>query len=462
MCSCETKKNREQLSTTAHLEQKKNSDSVISNISGNKKVFLINPLKENILTSKKGILFSIPANAFVKKDGLNPKGEVQIAISEYHNPADILVSGIRMQYKKQKDYIQMESAGMFSISATFNNEELSLATGKDIQVQVPSKNRDANFNLYYFDPIINEWVQTTDSLPISNNESNSTLPSKKVNANQLAAASAAINVEWIAIEANKRVIDGKTITLVRPDCSYKNNNFNFTVSTDQFPELNMYKESVWVGCSTREEKQVTSAFESDTFIKASIIQRESPLNMYLISFEFKHTKFNAYMKVAGKDAMCEINEEIYFSYYNNRPMDEKKVEKIKNDVKKHKQQDVILRRLAINKLGLWNCDRLYVLPEIMIITPRFRNSVTGEYYESTTTYMIDKNLNSVWSFAKEITLNPNSENIVLFVNTKGRMCYARLNTFDKKEKTFNLIIDVTEISDTPDSTDELDVLIKSM
>lgn len=356
----------------------------------------------------------------------------------------------------------MESAGMFSITGTFKNEALSLATGKDIQVQVPSKNRDANFNLYYFDPIINEWVQTADSLPISNNEFHSTLPSKKVNANQLATASAAINVEWIAIEANKRVIDGKTITLVRPDCSDKNNNFSFTVSTDQFPELNMYKESVWVGCSTREDKQVTSAFENDILIMASIIARESPLNRYLISFEFKHTKFNAYMKVAGINDMCEINEEIYFSYYDNRPVDDKKIEKIKTKVKRHKKNEAILRSFAINKLGLWNCDRLYILPKQLIIYPTFRSIATGEYYESTTTFMIDKNINSVWSFAKEITLNPNSENIVLFVNTKGRMCYAKLNKLSQKEKSLNLIIDVKEMVDNPDNTYELDVLLKSI
>ena len=65
---------------------------------------------------------------------------------------------------------QMESAGMFSITARAEDEVLQLATGKDISVQVPSKNSDANFNLYYFDSIKNTWVKTVGALPTSQNE----------------------------------------------------------------------------------------------------------------------------------------------------------------------------------------------------------------------------------------------------------------------------------------------------
>jgi len=168
------------------------------------------------------------------------------------------------------------------------------------------------------------------------------------------------------------------------------------------------------------------------------------------------------MKIASTFDFCEINEEIYFSYYNNRPVDENKIEKIATNVKKSKKQENILRSFAINTLGLWNCDRLYLLPEKMIVTPRFRSITTGESYESTTTYMIDKKINSVWTFTNTITLNPDSDNIILFVNQKGRLCYARLDKLSKthKEKELNLIIDAEEMADKPDNTEDLDVLLK--
>ena len=369
-----------------------------------------------------------------------------------------------MQYKTKDGGIQMESAGMFSMTASAKDEVLQLASGKDIGVQVPSKNTDINFNLYFFDPLANAWVQTKDSLPTSQNEFDLATEKKTLTPQQIIESGSTINVEWSAVEANKRIIDGKKITLVKPDCSYKNTNFNFNVATDNFPELNLFKETIWIGNSNNEEKLVAAAFENDELTSATIIEREIPLNKYLMAFEFRHTKFNAYMKIASTSDFCEVNDEIYFSYYDNRPVDETKIEKITNKVKKAKKQNNISRSFAINKLGLWNCDRLYVLPEKMIITPRFRSITTGESYESTTTYMIDKKINSVWTFTKTIILNPDSDNIILFVNEKGKICYARLNKLSEphKEKELNLIIDVEEMADQPDSTEELDKVLQQI
>jgi hypothetical protein len=461
VCSCEKNKTNAITKSSSNMYSDWLSDSVLASIEEKTKTVTINPVKENMITSKQGIKFSIPANAFVTKDGSKPKGKVQVTISEYHNPADILVSKIPMQYQTKDDAIQMESAGMFSITARAKDEELQLASGKDIDVDVPSKNSDIDFNLYYFDPIKNTWVQTADSLPASQNETVAARKTKSSVQHTTELESSGINVEWSAVEANKRVINGKIISLVKPDCSYKNSNFDFTVATDNYPELNLYKDLIWMGSTNNEDNKVAAAFDNDQFTSASIKEREAPLNRYLIAFEFRHTKFNAYMKIASKSEACELNEEIYLSYYENRAVDEKKIETIAVKAKKSKSQANIFRSFAINKLGLWNCDRLYVLPTKMIVTPKFRSITTGESYESTTTYMIDKKINSVWTFDNAITLNPDSDNIVLFVNAKGKICYARLNKLSKthKEKELNLIIDVEEMADKPDNTEELDLLL---
>lgn len=464
--SCDKKNSVTTLSSVDYSVEKKRADSIISSIEEKTKTITINPLKENNIVSKKGIKFLIPENSFVTKNGTKPNSKVELTIVEYHNPADILVSKIPMQYKTENGAVQMESAGMFTITARAKDEDLQLASGKEIDVQVPSKNTDANFNLYYFDPIANAWIQTRDSLPASQNKSD--LATRNQSSEQqpivIAVSSSMINVEWSAAQAQNRIVDGKAVTLVKPDCSYKNKNFNFTVATDNFPELNMYKETVWMGSSDNDDDHVTAAFENDELITATIKERETPLNRYLISFEFKHTKFNAYMKIASTPDMYEINEEIYFSYYDNRPVDENKIEKIATKVKKAKKQDAVYRSFAINNLGLWNCDRLYLLPKKMIVTPRFRSITTGEHYESTTTYMIDKKINSVWTYTNTITLNPDSDNVVLFVNEKGKICYARLNNLSKthKEAELNLIIDVEEMADKPDSTEDLDRLINNI
>jgi hypothetical protein len=148
--------------------QKAFEDSVLNSIEGQTKIFTINPAKQQNLVSKKGIKLAIPANAFVTASGEKPSGNIKIKVSEYHTAADILISKIPMQYQTASGLVQMESAGMFNIEAFAKGKPLQLAQGKEIGLQVPSKNKDADFNLYYFDPVTNAWKQTMEKLPVMN------------------------------------------------------------------------------------------------------------------------------------------------------------------------------------------------------------------------------------------------------------------------------------------------------
>jgi hypothetical protein len=58
--------------------------------------------------------------------------------------------------------------------------------------------------------------------------------------------------------------------------------------------------------------------------------------------------------------------------------------------------------------------------------------------------MIDKNIHSVWTLSKEITHNPDSNNIILFLNANGQICHARLNKPSKK--SIHLIIGIEEMT----------------
>ncbi|MGN6647848.1 MAG: hypothetical protein ACTHJT_15100 [Cytophaga sp.] len=442
-------------------------DSVLNSIEGQTKTFTINPAKQQSLVSKKGIKLSIPANAFVTASGEKPTSNIKIKVSEYHTTADILISKIPMQYKTASGLVQMESAGMFNIEASAKGKPLQLAQGKEIGLQVPSKNKDTDFNLYYFDPVTNEWKQTMDKLPVVSEErTEEENPAEKISTSGTAALdkSQGMTIEWAATDAVKRMIDGKTVILVKPKCLYDDVFFTFPIITNKYPELAFYKEAVWTGTSSADNNKLQAAFESDQLIYAEILERETPLNKYLMSFEFKHVKFRAYMSIASKSDFCDINDEIYLSLYEQRPANEVKIEKITRKIKKQRKEDEIYRSFAINKLGIWNCDRLYLLEKKVNITPRFRTKSTNELHTPATTFLIDKKINSVWTYQKEVTLNPDSDNILVFVSDKGRLCYARINTLPAAttEKTVHLDINVTEMEDKPDSTDELNALLEGV
>ena len=467
--SCNNNKQVKAETSSAELAITKRifEDSVLNSIEGQTKTFTINPVKQQSLVSKKGIRLSIPANAFVTASGEKPTGNIKVKISEYHTAADILISKIPMQYQTASGLVQMESAGMFNIEASAKGKPLQLAQGKKIGLQVPSKNKDADFNLYYFDPVTNEWKQTMDKLPVVSEElAAEENPESEIAEPGTAAldASPGITIEWAATDAVKRTIDGKTVTLVKPKCLYDDQAFTFPIITNKYPELAFYKDAVWVGASSADNHKLQAAFDSDELVSAEILERETPLNKFLINFEFKHVKFRAYTSIASRGNFCDINDEIYLSLYEQRPADEAKIEKITRKIKKQKKEDEIYRSFSINQLGLWNCDRLYLLEKKVNITPRFRTKSTNELHTPATTFLIDKKINSVWTYQKEVTLNHDSDNILVFVSEKGRLCYARINKLPvaTTEKTMHLEIDVTEMEDKPDSTDELNALLEGV
>ena len=460
--SCDKNQNKNTSVLSTNLSQAKaREDSILTSIEGQTKIVTINPSKQNEFISKKGIKISIPENAFVTATGEKPTGKIKVKISEYHNPADILVSGIPMQYKTASGLVQMESAGMFNIEAYAANKPLQLVQGKEIGMQVPSKNTDTDFNLYYFDPVTNEWKQTQEQLPVRNNELKEEELPQNDPIKTTVTASDVMTIEWANTDAVKRQVNGQTVTLVRPTCLYDDSYFTFPLITNKYPELSLFKEAVWTGYTKQDKLKAEAAFDQDQLLSAEIIERETPLNKYLIRFEFKNIKFDTYMSIASKSDVCEINDEIYFSLYDQRPVDEKKIEKIQTKVKKSKKQDEIYRSFSINKLGIWNCDRLYLLTKKATINPRFRNKSNNEFYESTTTFLIDKKINSVWTFTNAVTLNPDSDNVLVFVNEKGRLCYARIHTLPEvsNEKTIDVVIDATELEDNPDNTNELNELL---
>lgn len=463
LISCDEQQNKK--SAAAYEDnrlEKKREDSILHSIQEQAKTVIINASKKNLFVSKKGIKISIPENAFVTSSGEKPKGNVSVKISEYHNPADILISGIPMQYKTNNGPVQMESAGMFNIEATAAGKPLQLAKGKEIAMQMPTKNSDTNFNLYYFDASTNEWRQVINNLPIETPEAKVEKEIIQTAPLRSTTEAAAITIEWAAVDNIQRMIDGKNVNLVRPVCLYDDTYFTFPIITNKYPELLLFKESVWTGYSKQDKLKASAAFEMDQLINAEIIERETPLNKYLIRFEFKNIKFEAYMSIASKSDFCEINDEIYFSVYDQRSVDENKIEKIKTKTKIAKKQNEIYRSFSINRLGIWNCDRLYLLTKKATINPRFKNKSNNEFYKPATTYLIDKKINSVWTFSNIVTLNPDSQNLLVFVNEKGRLCYARINNLPQtdSEKPMDVVIDVTELEDNPDNTDELNELLK--
>jgi|GEM_PF-1066778 len=118
-----------------------------------KSIFRVNPGKEEIFQS------SIGTRLIIKKNSINlpknyKKGEaITISLKEYISTIDIVSSGISMDYtdKEGKKYI-FESAGMFSINASYKNKSLRLKKEKTISVKFPNIKPGDKYWVYFRSP----------------------------------------------------------------------------------------------------------------------------------------------------------------------------------------------------------------------------------------------------------------------------------------------------------------------
>lgn len=111
----------------------------------------IDPTRDTMVMVANGSSISIPANAFVNKNGEPVKGEVSLEYRQFNSAAQILASGIPMVYEDEKgESHQMESGGMFELRGKANNEEVSIAEGKKIGVNMSSPVK-GEFDFYYFE-----------------------------------------------------------------------------------------------------------------------------------------------------------------------------------------------------------------------------------------------------------------------------------------------------------------------
>lgn len=129
------------------------------------KVYSINANIPQTITSEAGSTIHIPANTFVNKDGETVKGNVEVYYCEYNEPFDFITSGIPMTYGAGGKVNHFESAGMFDIQATSEGKEVKIGKGKEIKVDVASRNGDENFNFYELNAERGDWVEQQSNLP---------------------------------------------------------------------------------------------------------------------------------------------------------------------------------------------------------------------------------------------------------------------------------------------------------
>lgn len=107
--------------------------------------YTVNPKTSQVITGNSGTMLLIPDNAFADKNGNPVEGKVKLELVEAVTMEDL----IEMNLGTMSDQGMLETGGSFYVGAkSESGEELVMAEGKTIEVEVPTMNKKAGMQLW--------------------------------------------------------------------------------------------------------------------------------------------------------------------------------------------------------------------------------------------------------------------------------------------------------------------------
>lgn len=430
-----------------------------------------------IYTHSSGTKLIIPANAFVHSDGRTVKGKVQIQYREFHDVADIFLSGIPMEYDSLGKKHNLESAGMMEVYAEQHGERLALAPGKGIDVEMTSRIKypksaaaPPRYNIYKLDEEKRNWVfEGIDDMELVGDPFQDMFPSNEDEIIlELEQRFANIAEKEQQAIANIEKENPLPKTPLKPKVSVTDQyTFDLDIDDAEFPELKVFKKIMWQSVKKGDFTEATANTEWTDIKLDSKSKNEYELSLF--NGDFKKTIL-VQPVLTGKEAKAAMeNYEKHFADYQrirtkvetNR---KKSLAAIANSLKAEREaaemsrnerlesykksganallaEEVIkqnvVNRFNITSLGIWNCD--YPLPDFMYQVNATFLDEDGVPFEFNTVYQVDKSLNTLYRYlatkSTPIRFNKNSENVVWIITPEGKVAKCDPSEFTKISKT---------------------------
>lgn len=419
----------------------------------------------------------IPKHAFIDKKGNDIVGDVEIKYREFHNQADIIVSGIPMIYDSAGVQSHFESAGMIDIKGYQNNEPVYIKPDKKITVEFISEQTADKYNMYFLDTISKNWayIKRDNSLiqyqkEIESKNASLTHQLTNVNTQNIIELEKQIKEIPQKIEQEKNDYSKKINQLPKITSPNKpaqategKPKFELDVDYKEFPELAVFKHAVFeVGA---ENKNYNPKVGDITWSSAEISQGPVKGKNYELTLKLKdkveklivypvltgtnyekalkiyESKFNEYQKLILKRETEELRLKNEFetkqaTYKNqekqlsDRLVKEKikqaqqKEIKLDEDFKELGTLDKVTRIFEISKFGIYNSDCTNQLPQNASLHAFFITNKEKIHLKTQAVYLICHSKNLVYHLPNgPIPYNPGEVySICVLANNKLYMC----------------------------------------
>lgn len=376
--------------------------------------FFFDASVSQLLVTMKKTRISIPEKAFVRQDGLAPKGKVRLVFREYQTAGEIIASQLPMKYVSPAgDTIQFESAGMFEVRAYDEDQsELLLRAGKKVRVELMTP-VDGKYNFYALNDNTRSWKEVaTDLGPAPN----------RFLAEQQAR-----------LAELRSVVDDKPRTPVAYSPSDKL--FDIKVDPHIYPEFSELGGVMWkyAGDNPKEDPGVNPKLFAATYAFMRMQPKAGDALLYAVDF------------CTDKDTITLDLAPVFPGKLNDRNK-KRLAEKLKrfNEAlaeqeslrRQSRNEARLLRSFNVDKLGIYNWDRQYkegaVVPVIAEFT--FGGRLHSDFGLASV-YLIPQNKLAVIQYSAEtasaFAINPNEKNQLIAVIGENEV-YALSDTDIRK------------------------------
>lgn len=289
------------------------------------------------ITLENGTIITAPENAFVFADGTPVTGPVEIKYREFHDAADIILSGIPMKYDENGQIYDFQTAGMVEIGGSQGEKTVYIAQNKTLEIAMASFVPEDDYNLYFLDQEDKKW-KDIGKAKLGNNK---------------------------AKEEGLRLLKTKPSKPVK--ATEEESTFDFSVNYGEFPELKPFKKIVWQLQDESRLKEFDWVF-NQKWREVELVARDRDQGKYTLKLRNATKKIDVDIVPAltGKDydkAMADFRRkaEKYEELIAQRDLETARL---------NAQADV-LRTFPISNFGIFNCDRFYRTPNTITVDVDF-------------------------------------------------------------------------------------------
>ncbi|MDX2002850.1 MAG: hypothetical protein SFW35_10485 [Chitinophagales bacterium] len=376
------------------------------------------PFKEITINAEKGGTYhhttgtdiTIPPNAFVNRQGETITGTVTIAYREFHNAYDLAMSGIPMGDIAKG---ALQSASMMEINANQDGNELLLADGKNIGVQLASFKNLEGYDLFRLNENF-EWDLKGK-------------PSVVQNDMKLDSCAKLKPLPIAPMDPR----EGEGDIVVETEADYQ--------ALPQYQplhrlrwkaiELDKIKDG-WVFRMEWDKIKVNKSVDGEYVLQMSANKQLYNGTVFKKSYSMKVLPI-----LTGKDLELAMKEfEVQLATY------ETNLKLALVEEQRLAQEADIKASFAINEMGVWNCDKI-VDPSLFVeVEAQFLFSEpVNPFFNKIAVYVIDHDRNTVQQYhplwQKEIYLVPNSNTSIMAVLPNRRI--ALMSAAEFKQLAFN-------------------------